>query len=267
MKVIFFFLFFRSLLKSTFTPLPIFWLLLFSVFIFYLAGKKRFARLFFALSVFWLFLISTPFLPKALLSTLENRYNPILLPFESETRLHDPDSIVHILVLGNGYETDSRLSSCDQLSSSGMARLVEGIRIHRLLPNSILIFSGNAGYQPVPQSKVSALAAQELGVDSNSIQILTEPWNTKNEAIEYYKRYGASHKLYLITDAAHMPRAIMHFRNNGLIPIPVPTNFVLRKNLIPGSLTDYLPGSHNIRFMEIVFQEYLGILWALLGGD
>ena len=267
MKVIILFSFFRSFLKSILTPLPFFWLLLISVFIFYLIGKKKSAKLVLTFCIVWFFIISTPFLPKTLLATLENRYYPIRIPLETDVRLVSKDSYTHILVLGNGYETDSRLSFCDQLSPSGTARLVEGIRLFHLLPHSTLIFSGNAGYQPFPQSKISALAAMELGIDSNSIQILTEPWNTKNEAIEYYKRYGASHKLYLITDAAHMHRAIMHFRNNGIIPIPVPTNFMLRKNLIPGSLTDYLPGSHNIRFMEIVFQEYLGILWAKLGGD
>ena len=31
--------------------------------------------------------------------------------------------------------------------------------------------------------------------------------------------------------------------------------------------TDYFPSSGNIRFMEIAFQEYLGMLWAKIGGN
>jgi len=64
-----------------------------------------------------------------------------------------------------------------------------------------------------------------------------------------------------------MPRAVMHFRKAGLNPIPAPTNFIIRKNNIPGSYTDYFPSSGNIRNMEIVIQEYLGMLWAKIGGN
>ena len=72
---------------------------------------------------------------------------------------------------------------------------------------------------------------------------------------------------HIITDAAQMLRAVMHFRNAGLQPIPAPTNFIIRKNNIPHSYTYYFPSSGNIRNMEIVIQEYLGMLWAKMGGD
>ncbi|MDP3684448.1 MAG: ElyC/SanA/YdcF family protein, partial [Ignavibacteria bacterium] len=153
------------------------------------------------------------------------------------------------------------------LNTTGLARLTEGIRLHRLLPDSKLIFSGYAGNQPFPEAIISSLAAQELGVDSLDIFTNIEPWNTKSEAIEYFKRFGPKYKLYLVTDAAHMPRAILHFRNAGLNPIPAPTNFNIRENNTPNSYTDIFPSSGNIRYMEIVFLEYLGMLWAKLGGN
>ena len=59
----------------------------------------------------------------------------------------------------------------------------------------------------------------------------------------------------------------MHFRNAGLQPIPAPTNFIIRKNNIPGSYAYYFPSSGNIRNMEIVIQEYLGMVWAKMGGN
>ncbi len=267
MIIIIFFSFIRDLTKSLLTPLPLFWLLLIAAFIFYLADKKRIARWFFGFSLLWFFLISTPFLPKVLLAKLENQYPPVQLTAEKGDQVSAQDSIVHILVLGSGYETDDRLSFCGQLNLTGLARLAEGIRLQRLIPSSKLIFSGYAGDQPLPQAEVSALAAQELGIDSTVIFTICEPWNTKTEAEEYLKHFGTVCKLYLITDAAHMPRAIMHFRNAGLNPIPVPTNFIIRKNNVPGSCTDYFPSSGNIHNMEIVIQEYLGMLWAKIGGD
>jgi len=281
MTAISFFSFFRDLTKSLLTPLPLFWLLLIAAFVFYQAGRKTTVRLydcttarkntiarwFLGSSLFWFLLISIPFLPKVLLAKLENQYPPVELTAEKGDQVSAQDSIVHILVLGSGYETDDRLSYSGQLNTTGLARLVEGIRLQRLLPGSKLIFSGYAGPQPLPQAEVSALAAQELGIDSTIICTICEPWNTKTEAEEYLKRFGTVSKLYLVTDAAHMPRAVMHFRNAGLNPIAAPTNFIIRKNNIPGSYTDYFPSSGNIRNMEIVIQEYMGMLWAKMGGN
>ena len=281
MQAISFLSFFRDLIKSLLTPLPLFWLLLIVAFLFYLAGRKTTARLFdcttarkntiarwfFGSSLLWFFLISTPFLPKVLLATLENQYPPVELTAEKGDQVSAQDSIVHILVLGSGYETDDRLSYSSQLNLTGLVRLAEGIRLQCLLPGSKLIFSGYAGTQPLPMAEVSALAAQELGIDSTVISTICEPWNTRTEAEEYLKRFGTVRRLYLVTDAAHMPRAVMHFRNAGLNPFAAPTNFILRKNNIPGSYTDYFPSSGNIRNMEIVIQEYLGMLWAKMGGD
>lgn len=114
---------------------------------------------------------------------------------------------------------------------------------------------------------VTSLSAQELGIDPAATATITEPWNTKSEAAEYFKRFGTACKLYLVTDAAHMPRAVRHFRNAGLNPISAPTNFNIRKNILPGSYLDYFPSSGNIRLMEIAIQEYLRMLWASFGGN
>ena len=166
-----------------------------------------------------------------------------------------------------GYETDDRLSYISQLGLNSLGRLSEGIRLHHLIPGSILIFSGYGDNQPLSNAEVSKLATYDLGIDSTFIQTISEPWNTKAEAAEYLKRFGTTGKLYLVTDATHMPRAMMHFRNAGLHPIAAPTNFYLKRNNIPKRFTGYFPSSGSIRNMEIVFNEYLGVLWAKMGGN
>ena len=267
MKTYTIFSFLRELLKSLLTPLPILWLFLIAACVLYLTGKKRIAKWVFGLSIIWFFLISTPFLPKKLLTHLENQYQPVQLPIGSGDPTSAKDSIVNILVLGSGYDTDDRLSYTSQLNPSGLARLAEGIRMQRLIPNSKLIFSGYAGSQPLTTAEANSFAAQELGVDSTIISIICEPWNTKAEAQEYLRRFGTNYHLYLVTKAAHMPRAAMLFREAGLNPTPSPTDFNIKKNNIPSSYKDYFPSSKNIRWMEIVFNEYLGMLWAQMGGN
>ncbi len=262
-----FFSFFRELIKSLLTPLSLFWLFLIAGYIFYLAGRKKITRWLIGSSLLWLFFISTPFLPKILLASLENQYPPIHLLTGVSNSVLANDSNVHVLVLGSGYVPDDRLSYSNQLSSAGLARLTEGMRMQRSFPFSKLIFSGNAGTQPLPTAEINSLAAKELGIDSTVISTLCEPWNTKTEALEYLKRYGTAYKLYLVTDAAHMPRAVMHFRHAGLNPIPAPTNFMIRKNKILYRYIDYFPSSDYILWMEIASKEYLGMLWAKMGGN
>lgn len=233
----------------------------------YSLKKHKTAKIFSVISIAWLLLISTSWIPQALLSSLEDRYTPVLIPLETTNKSTLSDTSVHILVLGSGYSSDIRLPYLGQLYPSGVIRLSEGIRLHNLIPNSVLIFSGYKGDQPIPQAEAGAFAAKELGIPANVIRTIPLSWNTRNEALEYFKRFGKLHKLYLVTDASHMSRAMMHFQNVGLKPIPVPTNFMIKKNSIAKGFYYYLPRSESIKFMEIVFHEYLGILWAKLGGD
>ena len=52
-----------------------------------------------------------------------------------------------VVVLGGGHERDIRLPANSQLSDTTLARLVEGIRVQRLMPTSKLIRNrGQANY-------------------------------------------------------------------------------------------------------------------------
>ena len=89
------------------------------------------------------------------------------------------DSLVHILILGSGYETDERLSYCSQLNASGLARLTEGMRLHRILLESKIILSGSAGNNPLPEAVVEKMGeygnvkmGEELNFrDSNKMMV------------------------------------------------------------------------------------------------
>ncbi|MCL4481711.1 MAG: YdcF family protein [Bacteroidetes bacterium] len=177
------FLFFRELVKSLLTPLSLVWLLIIAVFVFHLIGKKKIAKWGLGLSLFWFLLISTPFLPKKLLATLENQYPPVKITERKGVQVTSQDSMVHILVLGSGYQMDNRLSYCGQLNTTGLARLTEGIRLHRLLPGSKLIFSGFAGNQLLPEAVVASMAAQELGINPTDIATNSDQQRTMEHQV------------------------------------------------------------------------------------
>ena len=58
-----------------------------------------------------------------------------------------------------------------QLSGSSLIRLVEGIRLHRELPDTKLILSGGGAFGPMPEAVAMSQVAQTLGVMPQEIII------------------------------------------------------------------------------------------------
>jgi uncharacterized SAM-binding protein YcdF (DUF218 family) len=232
-----------------------FWLLLFGSLFFFRKKRRLFAYLLIG-ALAWLLLASTPPLPRFLLRSLEWKYEPLLTPPVDTTRQ------THILVLGGGHVSDDRLPATDQLSEPALKRLIEGIRLHRQLPGSKLILSGYAR-KGIPQShaEVMAEAAGLLGVASEDMAVITTPWNTMFEAIDYHKEYGDHQPLILVTSAIHMPRAMMHFQQAGLSPIPAPTNYSIKEDDLPDGIK-ILPSSSNLTKMNKAIHEYVGMFWG-----
>ena len=246
----------HSFLSQLILPLPIFWTFTTLAGIFYLWRRKTPAIVLSVVALFWLLAVSTPFLPNLLVSNLENRYDTL-----QPANLKGSSGPINILVLGCGHTNDSRLPANNQLSTVALARLAEGIRLQRLIPHSTLITSGYAGEGDVAQAEVLAKTAMLLGVDPARIRMQTLPKNTRMEATEYKRLFGASAQLMLVTSAAHMPRAMYLFRQAGLNPIAAPTNHLV-KYCNERDLWFWVPNSGNIQKTESVIHEYAGMLEA-----
>jgi uncharacterized SAM-binding protein YcdF (DUF218 family) len=63
-----------------------------------------------------------------------------------------------------------------------------------------------------------------------------------------------------------MPRAIFLFRKAGMNPIPAPTNYYL-KHGSQKNFWEWILYSGNIEMVQVSLHEYIGILWARLGGN
>ncbi len=246
----------RTLISNLILPLPVFWIFILLAFVQYMRKKKTSFRIFVIFSALWLLVISTPLVPNLLVRNLENQYNVF-----SPEYLQNTKRPVNILVLGGGSTNDKRLPANSQLAESSVARLSEGIRIHRLFPGSTLITSGYAGKSNnTPHAIVSAKAAMLLGVDSASIKSQETPENTWQEALIYKQMFGDSADLVLVTSAIHIPRAMYLFRKAGLNPIAAPADFMI-KNRKRKSISYWFPSAKNIEKMEGAIHEYVGLLW------
>lgn len=250
----------RAFISQLILPLPVLLILFFLAIIQFRRGKQICSRKILSVAMVWLVLVSTPFFPNFLVRVLENRYAII-----SAEELQESDKQIHILVLGAGYSNDYRFPATNQLSEGALARLVEGIRLQRVIHGSILITSGWKAKEDISQAEVMANAALLLGIDSQNIKVQTEPKNTWMEATEYKRLFGDSTQLVLVTSAIHMPRAMYLFQKAGLYPIAAPTNHIIKKGKSRNPLY-WMPNANNINNLKSSIHEYLGLLWYKLGG-
>lgn len=239
-------------------PLTIFWLIFLAGVLFYHLKRKRTGLVCGFISLVWLATISFPFFPDILVRSLETRFRPLL----EISQINSNDS-VQILVLGAGVSDDINLPSNDQLSSQSLCRLSEAIRLHRLLKTSQLVLRGSVAGENVSEPEPFMQTAMAMGVEENKISLLGTPKNTRMEASEYTRKFGTNKPLILVTDAAHMPRAMYLFQKAGQKPIPAPTNHLLKSN--GRKLSDCLPSAMNIYKMEYAMHEIFGLVWAKTG--
>ncbi len=232
-------------------------LLVSGLFLLLFTRRQRTGKFTVTLGVVFLLFMSYGILSDGILGNLESKYpslydiNPV-----SDARW--------IVVLGGGHITDPNLPAASRLSGESLARLVEGVVIHKRLPQSRMILSGGNIYDSVPESKSMAELAIDLGIDKYNIIEESAGLDTEDQAILINKIVGKD-KFILVTSAFHVPRSMALFQKQGMQPIPAPTDHRVKKKLyITPSV--FFPDSEEIEKMEFAVHEYLGMLWAKLRG-
>ncbi len=195
------------------------------------------------------------------LAKLESKYDPLNLASQPVSTI---SQIRYVVVLGAGHVSDPRLPVTSQVGGSSLYRLTEGIRIFRRLPGSKLVLTGGPGFDAIPNAEVVAAVAVELGIDRESIVILNDPDDTRAEAVSV-KEFVGTVPFVLVTSAVHMPRAMRVFLDEGMRPIPAPTEFVFhrRQKMDPSML---LPTARGLWHNERAMYEFFATLQEVIRG-
>jgi uncharacterized SAM-binding protein YcdF (DUF218 family) len=249
---------FKKITGLVLSPLTVCVVLLVSgLFMLLFTRRQKTGKFTVTLGVVFLLLMSYDALPDRALGTLEHRYPPL--------KKIDPISdIKWIVVLGGGHTSDPNLPVVSRLSGESLSRLIEGVIIHKRLPQSRMILSGGSIFDPVPESKSMADLAIILGIDKNDVQEEPAGLDTEEQAVLIKKIVGKD-KFILVTSAFHMPRSMALFQKQGMHPIPAPSGHrVKNRNEVDPFM--FFPDSGRIGKMESAVHEYLGMLWAKLRG-
>lgn len=253
----------KKAIAPFFMPLPMITLVLvIGLLLLWLTRRKTAGKIIITLGVVLLYGVSTNLIPDILIRPLENRYPPLRVHGASTALLQN---IAYIVVLGGGHVYNPKLPLTGQIGGEELARLVEGIGLHRHLPDSRLVLTGSAVDDPVPEAEMMAGVAEFLGVAPDEMILDVRSEDTKDEAVDVRRIVGEK-PFILVTSAEHMPRAMALFYRQGMQPIPAPTVYQVKT---PPDRQQFspVPKARNIDVTDHAIHEYLGILWAWLRGQ
>ncbi len=252
---------FKKLLGNILSPLSITYVILIVAVLFlWFSSRKKTGKVLATTGLVLFLMLGYQYIPNQMIKALESRYPPYSVDEEE-----DRETFSFVAVLGCGHSGSSNLPPNIRLNEIALMRLVEGVRIHGLHPESRMIFSGAGPKNKESSASVMKEAAIMLGVSPENILIEGRPRDTREEA-RCILRIVKEKRFILVTSAAHMHRSMSLFKGLGMNPVPAPTDFLYSKKSIhtPG---DYFPNPDNLEKAHFAVHEYLGILWAWLNGQ
>jgi uncharacterized SAM-binding protein YcdF (DUF218 family) len=256
--------YFKKFISTFFFPLSLcLELFLFGLFFLWLTKKQKAGKILFTCGVILFIFVSYGFFSDTLLRSLENTYPPLLT--QDEDNVHNLNSVKWIVVLSGGSTYNSELSPVNQVTKDTLIRLVEGIRLHRRLPGSKLVFTGKGNFTETTSAEIMAQAAYCLGVKSEEIILEKKSKDTKDHAV-YLKSIVNDDPFIVVTAASHMLRSMALFKKQGMNPIAAPTGHLI-KGEPKMHARIFFPQANRVRRAERLVYEYLGILWAKIRGQ
>ncbi len=210
-----------------------------------------------ALSLMALLILSLPLTGQQLMEGLESRFPPLAL-----TATPADEAPGAIVILGGGRYTDAaEYGQGDTVSRETLERLTYGVYLHRLTGLPILV-SGGAPYgEKVPEAELMQAALKR--------DFQVEAWWVEGRSANTYENAefslpilsGAGVKrVYLVTHAWHMPRAVWSFENVGIHTVPAPMGFTTLGKEGRETL-GYYPSARGLWLSSMALHERLGLIW------
>ena len=236
-------------------PLTFILLLVMVAAVLWLLRRRRTATLIFVACAALTYLASTSMVAGALL-------RPLTRPYSSP--LETPPQVGYVVVLGSAYNPQPGLPITASLDPDGLARIVEGVRLLRLMPGARLVVSGGSldGSSQHVIARGYSRMAQSLGVDPASITLLEKPLDTASEAREVAALLHAEPFL-LVTSSDSIRRAMRLMEREGTRPIPAPATHTP----LEFDWDQLVPSASGLRNTEAAIHEYMGLAAISLGLD
>jgi uncharacterized SAM-binding protein YcdF (DUF218 family) len=212
--------------------------------------RPRVARLLLTISVAGIWLLSTPLVADSLLQSIEG--TPVDL---------NKDSADAIVVLSGGQYFNAPEYGGNTVSKETLERVRYAAMLYRQTGKPVLVSGGNPQGGGAEAPLMKQVLEQEFQVPVRWVEETSD--NTLENARHSHsllKKEGIT-RIYLVTQAWHMPRSVQVFERAGFTVIPAATAFTTRYQT---DLLTFIPNAaallESYRFMH----EVVGMLWYRL---
>jgi uncharacterized SAM-binding protein YcdF (DUF218 family) len=169
-----------------------------------------------------------------------------------------------IVVLGGGCYPDAPEYGGDTVSAATLERLRYAAELRRRTGLPILVSGGALVQRRVPEAELMQHTLVE-DFDAAAEWLETRSRNTAGNA-EFSARIlreQDTDRVFLVTHAAHMPRAVRAFERAGLAVTPAPTAYLSYKLEQP-RVPWFVPTLEALNGSHAALYEYLGLAWYRL---
>lgn len=227
-----------------------------------LGKRPQLARILVVGGLVLLMLCSNKYVSRLLIRPIEAQYPPIP---ELTAGAPLPPRLAacrYLVVLGGGNGLSPDMPATGLLSSSALGRIVEAVRLLRVLPAAKLVVCGPGDGVNATHATVLARAAQSLGINPDRVVYIETVRDTEDEAHAARRVIGDA-PMALVTSAWHMPRAMALFRHVGFDPVACPADFVSH-TYDPFHLEYLLWDLASLQRSTVAVREHVGYLWISL---
>jgi uncharacterized SAM-binding protein YcdF (DUF218 family) len=244
--------FFTNLISAFLLP-PLNLLLIAAIGLWLWHKRPYVARVLLTISFALLWLLSTPYFAEALLHRLEGE------PRATETGKPSADAIV---VLGGGTYFHAPEYGADTVGHATLERLRFAAKLQRETGKPILVSGGTPlGNSRSEAEQMKQVLEQEFRITVQWAEGASD--NTLESARlsrPMLEQAGIS-RIYLVTHAWHMPRALRAFQAAGFQVTPAPTAYTTRYRT---DLLAFVPDAQALHDSRIFMHELIGMFWYQL---
>lgn len=205
-----------------------------------------------------LLVLSLPLTGHQLMRNIESRFPPLRLPAAADAGA-PPGAIV---ILGAGRYTEApEYGGGDSVNTLALERLRYGAYLYRQTGLPILVSGGRPYGEALSEAELmQASLASDFRIQAKWVENKSA---TTYENAKYAKLMLAEagvRRVYLVTHAVHMPRAVWAFENQGLSVVPAPMGFTTLDKEDRETL-GYFPSAYGLRLSSNALRERLGLFW------
>ncbi|MEJ2609034.1 MAG: YdcF family protein [Candidatus Thiodiazotropha sp.] len=187
------------------------------------------------------------------------------LQYQTPLTLQQQQTAEAIVVLGSGRYNNAPEYGSDTASLRMLSRLRYAAKLARETGLPIIPSGGHPDGMGESEAEIAErILQQEYGVPILKIEKLSNnTWENARNVAQLMKTLKIE-QVILVTDAAHMPRALYSFEQHGVTPIPGPINFEYQNESKRPFYERIIPSRTAANNISLGLHEYLGLLWYSL---